>query len=158
MIQPERGYGRLFGVNIALRIVCYGAIVILLSNLNALVDSVLHPEIPYFDEEHLIVGSITALVTGVLFFFLIKYELRLNRILAKTLESFLPICSNCKRIRNPDMPSDQMESWQHIETYIGKKTDTNFSHGICPECVEIHYPDFHRRKVTKVTKDTKNTQ
>ncbi len=66
--RPDKSHqGHLFGVNITLRIVCYGVIVILLSNLNALVDSVLHPEIPCFDEEHLIVGGITALVTAVLF-------------------------------------------------------------------------------------------
>ena len=75
MSQPERApQGPLFGVNLTLRIVCYGAIVILLSNLNAMVDSVLHPKIPYFDEEHLIVGGITALVTAVLFTLLIIYR------------------------------------------------------------------------------------
>jgi PAS domain S-box-containing protein len=41
--------------------------VVLMGNLNAMIDSVLHPEIPYFDEEHLIVGTITALMTLVLF-------------------------------------------------------------------------------------------
>ena len=37
-----------------------------MSNLNALVDYVLHPYIPYFDKEHLIVGGVTGLVSIVL--------------------------------------------------------------------------------------------
>ena len=152
MSQPDKSHQvQLFGVNITLRIVCYGVIVILLSNLNALVDSVLHPEIPYFDEEHLIVGGITALVTAVLFTLLTIKEVRLNRAIEKTLEAFLPICASCKRIRKPDMPHDQMESWQHIESYIGQRTDTSFSHGICPECIKTLYPDFHKRNNTKET-------
>lgn len=48
----------------------YGAgiiIILLMGNLNGLIDAVIHPEIRYFDEEHLIVGGITSLVTAVLF-------------------------------------------------------------------------------------------
>lgn len=51
-----------------------------------------------------------------------------------TLESFLPICSNCKRIRKPDADPKRMESWEDVETYISDKTASQFSHGICPEC------------------------
>lgn len=40
-------------------------LVLLMGNLSALVDLCLHPEIPYFDEEHLVVGGISALVTGI---------------------------------------------------------------------------------------------
>lgn len=43
------------------------SVILLTGNLNAIVDSVLHPEIPYFDEEHLIVGGIHALLACILF-------------------------------------------------------------------------------------------
>ncbi len=51
----------------ALRMVLYGFIVLLMSNLEAMVESVIDPEIPYFDEEHLIVGGVTAIMTIILF-------------------------------------------------------------------------------------------
>lgn len=46
----------------------------------------------------------------------------------RQLESLLPICSYCKKIR------DDQNYWQQIETYINEHTGTEFSHGICPEC------------------------
>jgi hypothetical protein len=46
----------------------------------------------------------------------------------KVLESFLPICAQCKKIRN------QQGGWQQLEVYIGQHSNTQFSHGYCPEC------------------------
>lgn len=46
----------------------------------------------------------------------------------KVLETFLPICAQCKKIRNPD------GSWQQLEVYIELHSNTQFSHGYCPEC------------------------
>ena len=46
----------------------------------------------------------------------------------KVLETFLPICAQCKKIRNTD------GVWQHLEVYIGQHSNTQFSHGYCPEC------------------------
>ncbi len=46
----------------------------------------------------------------------------------KVLEAFLPICAQCKKIRN------QQGEWQNIETYIMQHSDTRFSHGYCPSC------------------------
>lgn len=48
----------------------------------------------------------------------------------RTLESLLPICSYCKKIRNEE------SSWQDVEVYISDHTDTMFSHSICPSCYE----------------------
>jgi K+-sensing histidine kinase KdpD len=46
----------------------------------------------------------------------------------KVLETFLPICAQCKKIRN------QEGMWQHLEVYIEQHSNTQFSHGYCPEC------------------------
>jgi hypothetical protein len=46
----------------------------------------------------------------------------------KVLETFLPICAQCKKIRN------QQGVWQQLEAYIGQHSNTRFSHGYCPEC------------------------
>ena len=50
----------------------------------------------------------------------------------KRLQSFLPICSYCKKVR------DDRQYWQQIELYITERIGTRFSHGICPGCYEKH--------------------
>ena len=49
----------------ALRMPLYGFLVLFMGNLGAMIDLVFHPEIPYFDEEHLIVGGITTIVMAI---------------------------------------------------------------------------------------------
>lgn len=53
------------------------------------------------------------------------------------LSGLLPICANCKKIR------DGQGSWQPLESYITAKSEATFSHGICPECSHELYPEFH---------------
>lgn len=115
-----------------------------MTNLNALVDYFLHPEIPYLDREHLIVGGITGIVSIVLFGLVLIYMRHLTNALKTitTLESVLPICSNCKKIRKIDSDPKQMDSWRPIESYIMEKTTATFSHGICPECLSKLYPEY----------------
>lgn len=114
----------------SLRLTLAIVFVFLIFNLDAATDSIHHPEIPYFDPEHLLTGGILALVTGVLLLLLEVYIRRLERALdnIKTLEGMLPICSSCKKIRTPD------NEWHVIETYIRERTDATFTHGICPDC------------------------
>ena len=54
----------------------------------------------------------------------------------KALEGILPICANCKKIR------DNGDEWQVLEAYIEKHSEAQFSHGICPDCMEQLYPEF----------------
>lgn len=54
----------------------------------------------------------------------------------KKLKSFLPICANCKSIRN-----DQGK-WEPVEVYFATKTGITLSHGICPDCVKKLYPEL----------------
>ena len=51
----------------------------------------------------------------------------------KTLSGLLPICSNCKKIRN------DTGYWEQIESYIMDHSDADFSHSLCPECAEKIY-------------------
>jgi hypothetical protein len=55
-------------------------------------------------------------------------DLRKSLSEVKVLESFLPICCQCKKIRN------QEGHWQEMEVYIGEHAGSQFSHGYCPEC------------------------
>jgi len=58
------------------------------------------------------------------------------------LEGILPICANCKKIRLEGADPRNLESWVQIESYISEKTEAQFSHSICPECMEKLYPDL----------------
>jgi phosphoserine phosphatase RsbU/P len=51
--------------------------------------------------------------------------------MVKQLSGLLPICSYCKRIRK-----DDGEFWQHLETYLSEHSEAEFSHGVCPDCLE----------------------
>ena len=54
----------------------------------------------------------------------------------KTLQGILPICSHCKKVRT------EAGNWQQIEAYVHAHSDADFSHGVCPDCLRLHYPDF----------------
>ena len=70
-----------------LRITLYGFIVLFLGNLGAMIDLAFRPEIPYFDEEHLIAGGITAITTILLLGALEMYLARRKQMEATLLES-----------------------------------------------------------------------
>jgi response regulator RpfG family c-di-GMP phosphodiesterase len=53
----------------------------------------------------------------------------------KMLRGLLPICSYCKKIR------DEKGQWHPVEGYIRDHSNADFTHGICPECLEDHYPN-----------------
>lgn len=55
----------------------------------------------------------------------------------KQLRGIIPICANCKKVRN-----DQ-GYWQQVEEYISKHSELEFSHGLCPNCLHELYPDLH---------------
>ncbi len=57
----------------------------------------------------------------------------------KRLQGMLPICANCKKVRDDD------GYWQQIELYISEHSDSKISHGICPECmIKLYGKDFTR--------------
>lgn len=61
----------------------------------------------------------------------------------RTLKGMLPICSSCKKIR------DDKGYWNQIEEYIAAHSHAEFSHGICPDCMEDLYGEeawYHRLK------------
>jgi len=59
----------------------------------------------------------------------------------RTLSGLLPICSNCKKIRNDS------GYWEQLESYFKRHSDTQFSHSICPDCIPEFFPDSLKRKL-----------
>jgi PAS domain S-box-containing protein len=55
----------------------------------------------------------------------------------KTLRGILPICMNCKMIRNDE------GAWTQLELYIKEHTGAEFSHGMCEPCAKKMYPEIY---------------
>ncbi|MFW2368607.1 MAG: PAS domain S-box protein [Desulforhopalus sp.] len=52
----------------------------------------------------------------------------------KMLRGIIPICSNCKQIR------DGEGYWSQVEAYIQRHSQAAFTHSLCPACIEKLYP------------------
>ena len=132
--------GAVFGLRVAIGIF----IIILMANLDALIDLVLNPDLPYFHYQHLIVGMVTGSVTTVLFGMLSIYVASLKRAMSeiKTLKGLLPICSSCYKIRT------QENEWHALEKYISARTDARFTHSLCPDCAQRLYPEMYAKTKT----------
>ncbi|KPL01077.1 MAG: response regulator receiver protein [candidate division Zixibacteria bacterium SM23_73_3] len=61
----------------------------------------------------------------------------------KQLKGILPICMHCKKIRKDE------NYWQQVEEYVAEHSEADFSHSICPECMEKYYPEYVKRKKTR---------
>lgn len=56
-----------------------------------------------------------------------------------SLRALIPICSNCKKIR------DDHQFWNSLESYFARYHGLDFTHGICPDCSRRLYPEFYRK-------------
>ncbi|MBU2552577.1 MAG: GAF domain-containing protein [Proteobacteria bacterium] len=54
----------------------------------------------------------------------------------KKLSGLLPICSGCKKIRN------DAGYWEYLEGFIQSRSEAQFSHSLCPDCLTRLYPEF----------------
>ncbi len=63
-----------------------------------------------------------------------KLQNALNAV--KELSGILPICANCKKIR------DDEGYWHDVDVYISRHTKAEFTHGICKECANKLYPSL----------------
>ena len=59
----------------------------------------------------------------------------LENIMVDSIGGYIPICSNCKKIRTGK------GAWLSIDRYLMNHTVHEFSHGICPDCREELYPE-----------------
>jgi hypothetical protein len=54
----------------------------------------------------------------------------------KALSGLLPICAQCKKIR------DDTGYWNQLESYLTTHSQAQFTHGICPDCAKVLFPEF----------------
>jgi DNA-binding response OmpR family regulator len=57
----------------------------------------------------------------------------------RELESVIPICAHCRRLR------DDRDAYLPMEEYFAKRAAVQFSHGVCPDCAREHYPELSGR-------------
>lgn len=63
-------------------------------------------------------------------------ELKKAREEIYNLRSIIPICANCRKVREDN------GYWDQVESYISKHSHAQFSHSICPDCIRKLYPDY----------------
>jgi hypothetical protein len=56
----------------------------------------------------------------------------------KTLRGLIPICAQCKKVR------DDGGYWQQVETFVREHTGAEFTHGLCPECSASLQDEFEQ--------------
>jgi hypothetical protein len=95
--------------------------------------------IPHRAPEEIATLALATALRGVVIVFLALWFARLaefERSLerrVKVLEGLVPICAFCKNIRN------EAGEWERLEKYISRRSEAEFSHGICPSCSRKHY-------------------
>lgn len=67
-----------------------------------------------------------------------RLEKALNEV--KQLRGIIPICARCKKVRNDN------GFWEQVEHYISEHSDAEFSHGLCPNCMQAMYPSLSQRE------------
>lgn len=61
----------------------------------------------------------------------------------RMLSGLIPICANCKKIR------DDKGYWNQIESYIKDHSEASFTHGICPKCLNKEMNSYRNNKGKK---------
>lgn len=61
----------------------------------------------------------------------------------KQLSGMLPICASCKKIR------DDAGYWHDVAVYIREHSEAEFSHGMCPDCMENLYLELEEKRKSK---------
>ena len=85
-----------------------------------------------------IIGTVVILLAGTALGYVKDQTTKLRKLLSeiRTLSGLLPMCAGCKKIR------DDAGYWAEVEEYISTRSDTTFSHGLCPDCLKKHMPEY----------------
>ncbi|MBM9537300.1 hypothetical protein [Desulfobulbus alkaliphilus] len=76
--------------------------------------------------------SLAIIIVGAL---IVRHTYKLlNRL--NYLENMMPACASCQQVRIDP------EFWQSVEKFIKERSKTEFTHGICPDCIEKYYPEL----------------
>jgi GAF domain-containing protein len=54
----------------------------------------------------------------------------------RALKGLIPICASCKKVR------DDQGYWSQVEEYISARSEADFTHGLCPDCLKRYYDEY----------------
>ncbi len=82
-----------------------------------------------------LINALARIIVFSLIVFLVDSEVKRRNLAreVKALRGLLPICSFCKKIRIKN------STWIPIEQYIVEHSETELTHGFCPDCMRDHY-------------------
>jgi hypothetical protein len=78
--------------------------------------------------------SVIFLLGAVFVFMGVSIEVQLLEQIQRTVSGLLPICSVCKKVRNPERDTADPTAWEDIEEYIATRVHVGLTHGYCPAC------------------------
>lgn len=55
------------------------------------------------------------------------------------LRRMIPICSVCREVR------DEKETWSQVEAYFKEHWDVDFTHGLCPKCLQLELDKIEKK-------------
>ncbi|HTR80515.1 MAG TPA: hypothetical protein VMM58_02725 [Bacteroidota bacterium] len=98
---------------------------------------------PYpFELAFAIIGNITDVIGFCLLIYgfvkIVKHKQHADKHI-RDLETLLPICANCKKYR------DDNGNWVPIEKYLTENGSAIVSHAMCPDCIDLFYPEYVAR-------------
>ena len=93
----------------------------------------------YYDSKTVLFFLIVSIFESIILFI---HERILNDYLSqiRTMRGLIPICANCKNIR------DDKGYWKQVEVYIQEHSEADFTHSICPDCAKKLYPDIYNKE------------
>lgn len=105
-----------------------------------------------FDVHHLPMAFFFGVLGTVFGLTVTHYTARLSseQTRVQMLESLIPICSYCKKIREED-PGGKTH-WHEVEHYMAMKTNSSFTHSICPECFENEMQQLDKEDAEEAAK------
>lgn len=91
----------------------------------------------YLEKAHLAAWSLSRSVRYAVERHHLRLDLERSATVIRDLQRLLPICANCKKIR------DEAGTWEFLETYLTRVSHMAVTHGICPECAERVRAEFN---------------
>ncbi len=68
----------------------------------------------------------------------LKIQVQKDVLMIKRLMGLLPVCPHCRKIRDKD------GLWHSLAQYLERQPQIHASHGLCPDCASLLYPEVYR--------------